>query len=142
MYKRQGQDRPGGDIPADVTAAEEKVEAGQTNGESSQEEKPGDIRPSFAVFSFPNLRRVCNYAAVLPRNLRIKSTLFQMGETYYLFLDKGAASYERYSRACIQAMEFGDIYTAEKDMVMYLEEHGECIVREHAVRKLRLEESR
>lgn len=137
-----GKERTGGDIPASVTAPAHIDQAGQAGGKTVKEKKAGDIRPSFAVFSFPNLRMVCDYAAVLPRNLRIKSTLFQMEERYYLLLDKGAASYERYSRACIQAMEFGDIYTAEKDMVMYLEEHGECIVRERAVRKLRLEENR
>ena len=60
-----------------------------------------------------------------------------MGDVYYLYLHKGAASYERYSRACIQAIEFGALFGAEQDKVIYLQEHGECLIAEKALKKLR-----
>lgn len=121
------------------TVSQESEDVQQEEDNCAAPAAPQETRPSFAVFYFPTLRRVCEYAAVLPRSLRIGSVLYQMGEEYYLYLNKGAASYERYSRACIQAMEFGEIYTAEQDRVVYLEEHGQCVVRDHAVRKLRLD---
>ena len=96
------------------------------------------VRPDFAVFAFRNIGRVIEYARVLPANLRVKSSLYVMDGVYYLYLQKGAAAYERYSRACIQAIEFGSLYAAERDKVIYLEEHGECLVAEKALKKLRL----
>lgn len=52
-------------------------------------------------------------------------------------MQKGGASYERYSRACIQAMEFAALYAADEQKIRYLEEHGECLIREKALKKLR-----
>ena len=82
--------------------------------------------------------RVIEYAAVLPANLRINSTLYRMEDgTCYVYVQKGGASYERYSRACIQAMEFAALYAADEQKIRYLEEHGECLIREKALKKLR-----
>ena len=91
-----------------------------------------------AIFAFRNIGRVIEYAAVLPANLRINSTLYRMEDgTCYVYVEKGGASYERYSRACIQAMEFAGLYAADEQKLRYLEEHGECLIREKAPRKLR-----
>ena len=94
-------------------------------------------RPDFALFRFESLRDVLEYAAALPGNLRLDSALYEMEDAYYLYLHKGAASYERYSRACIQAMEFGGLYAAEQERVLHLQEHGRCLIGEKALKKLR-----
>lgn len=95
-------------------------------------------KPQFAIFAFRNIGRVIEYAAVLPANLRINSTLYRMEDgTCYVYVQKGGASYERYSRACIQAMEFAALYAADEQKIRYLEEHGECLIREKALKKLR-----
>ena len=78
-----------------------------------------------------------NYAAALPANLRVDSELYEMDGLYYLYLGKGHASYERYSRACIQALEFAALYAAEESRILQLKEHGICLIAEKAVRKLR-----
>lgn len=110
-----------------------KTEAPQS--ESANQETPA--RPNEAVFVFDRITSVMSYAAVLPANLRINSALYQMEDSFYLHLQKGAASYERYSRACVQAMEFGNLYTAEADRLLHLKEHGECLIAERALKKLR-----
>lgn len=94
-------------------------------------------KPSFAIFSFTSLRDVMSLAAALPPNLRVDSALYEMDDTYYLCLGKGHASYERYSRACIQAMEFGSLYSAEQSLLLRLEEHGKCLIQAKAIKKLR-----
>ena len=95
-------------------------------------------KPQVAIFAFRNIGRVIEYAAVLPANLRINSTLYRMEDgTCYVYVEKGGASYERYSRACIQAMEFAGLYAADEQKLRYLEEHGECLIREKALKKLR-----
>lgn len=78
-----------------------------------------------------------NYAAALPSNLRIDSELYEMDGYYFLYLRRGHAAYERYSRACIQAMEFAELYAADVSRVIQLKEHGTCLIAEKAVRKLR-----
>lgn len=96
-------------------------------------------KPQVAIFAFRNIGRVIEYAAVLPTNLRIDSTLYRMEDgTCYAYVRKGGASYERYSRACIQAMEFAALYAADEQKLRYLEEHSECLIREKALKKLRV----
>lgn len=96
------------------------------------------VQPDFAVFAFKNPGRVMEYASALPRNLRVKSALYRMNDVYYLWLQKGRASYERYSRICVQALEFGSLFAAEEDRLEYLREHGDCLIAEGAIRKLRM----
>lgn len=109
----------------------------QKTGEEQAAEKKQVQRPGFAVFVFSGIGKVMEYAAVLPSNLQVESALYEMDGLYYLYLLKGRASYERYSRACIQALEFGNIYAAEERQALQLKEHGECLISEKAVKKLR-----
>lgn len=95
-------------------------------------------RPEEAVFLFDSIASVMKYAGILPANLRTYSSLYVMKDVYYLHLQKGNASYERYSRACVQAMEFASLYTAEESRLRYLREHGECLIAQQALKKLRL----
>lgn len=114
-------------------------QAGSQEGEElAQKEQQEMQRPRFAIFCFPSMRSLCEYARVLPRNLRVVSRLYRDGGTYYLYLERGGASYERYSRASVQALEFGELYAATEDKLAYLEEHGECLLAEKALARLRL----
>ena len=116
---------------------EKKVDQVAQKSDSAAGEKK--VRPDFAVFAFRSPGRVMEYASILPKNLRVQSTLYVMDDVYYLYMHKGGASYERYSRACVQALEFGSLFAAEKDRVEYLKEHGECLVEEQALKKLRID---
>jgi len=109
-------------------------ETGKKRGRPKQEKIQ---RPDFAVFSFSNLGNVMNYAAALPSNLRMESKLYEVKGVYYLFLWKGHTSYDRYSKVCIQALEFGDLCTADESKTAPLVEHGTCLIAEKAVKKLK-----
>lgn len=113
------------------------VEAKTTGETEKTENRETPVRPDYAVFVFSSLRNVMDYAAALPANLRVDSELYELEGLYYLYLGKGHASYERYSRACIQALEFAALYTAEESRVLQLKEHSICLIAEKAVRKLR-----
>uniref|UniRef100_UPI00405625E2 adaptor protein MecA n=1 Tax=Acetatifactor sp. TaxID=1872090 RepID=UPI00405625E2 len=119
-------------------ASEKQSGESGKSAKAQKQEQPIVTRPEEAVFAFETLRAVMEYAAVLPVNLRVYSVLYQMNDIYYLYMQKGNASYERYSRACVQAMEFAGLYTAEADRLLHLQEHGECIIAEQALKKLRL----
>jgi len=95
-------------------------------------------RPEEAIFAFDKITTIMRYAVALPTNLRVHSSLYRLNDVYYLHMQKGNASYERYSRACIQAMEFASLYAAQQDRLLFLREHGECLIAEQALKKLRV----
>ncbi len=95
-------------------------------------------QPDFAIFKMNSLRDLTDYARILPKNLRVESCLYVDKGEYYLFLQKGHASYKRYSRACVQALEYGVLFGATEDKIVYLDEHGECLIPEKAIAKLRM----
>ncbi len=113
--------------------------AGAASGEDAsgqKEEVPAKpARPENSVFIFDTLDQVGSLAVTLPVHLRVTSRLYIYKGRYYLYVDKGGASYERYAKACVQAMEFGDLFTPESGPA-FLEEHGDCIIAEKAIRKL------
>ena len=94
--------------------------------------------PDFAVFKMESLRDLSNYARILPKNLRVDSCLYVDNGEYYLLMQKGHASYKRYSKACIQALEYGVLFGATEDKIVYLDEHAECLIPEKAIGKLRM----
>ncbi len=105
--------------------------------ESNRQLQAAGGNPDYAVFAFQKLGSIMEYASMLPKNLRVQSCLYKMEGEYYVYLRKGAASYRRYSKACIQALEFGRLYGASEDKVLYLREHGECLIAEKALNRLR-----
>lgn len=113
-----------------------KEEFGITDSDKEDTKEPAQ-KPGKAIFVFDGIRQVMDYAAMLPTNLRVQSTLYKMEERYYLFIQKGSASYERYSRACIQALEFGRLYGADEMLLLPMQEHGECLIAERALQSLR-----
>ncbi len=111
----------------------------QAAGATTKEADTKEVhRPKEAIFQFDSLGRVMEYAGVLPGNLRVHSELYVMDGSYYLYIAKNAASYQRYSRICIQAMEFGTVYAAAEEKISYLREHGECLIADHVFKKLTL----
>lgn len=115
-----------------LTAAH-TIQKGQMPQEKAARETPG-----FAIFKFEKLRDICDYVKILPKNMRVESRLYRMGEEYYLYVDKGGASYKRYSHACVQALEFGVLHGASEDSRSYLMEHGECLIEEKAISRLKI----
>ena len=110
----------------------------ESHGDQIKGKKSGrDDRPDYAVFVFEGIRGVMNYAAVLPGNLRVESELYGQDGIYYLYLKKSHASYERFSRACVQALEFGHLYGADENTLLRIREHEPCLIAEKALKKLR-----
>lgn len=135
ILQRTREKMNGNAIAAEAAAQKSQAPAGGAEGKPAGEQEA--VRPGFAVFVFSDIGRIMEYVALLPSNLQVESRLYQMDGLYFLYLLKGRASYERYSRACVQALEFAGLYAAEESQVAQLEEHGECLIAEKAVRKLR-----
>lgn len=111
---------------------------GVPQSDTSKDSKKKDEAPVIeAAFVFPNMSNVMDFADILPANLRVESMLYKMDEEYFIYMKKGAASYDRFSRACVQALEFGWLYRADAGCDELLKEHGECLITEKALKKLR-----
>lgn len=127
----------GADSPENESDAESGLPAGSETKAAEAKGNKQISRPSFAVFTFAELGRIIEFAGMLPSNLQVDSSIYVMDGLYFLYLLKGRASYERYSRACVQALEFASLYAAEPSQAAQLEEHGECLIAEKALKKLR-----
>ena len=90
-----------------------------------------------AVFMFTYLSDFIEYAQGLPKGIRINSSLYKMGEEYFLYISRGKASYDRFSRCCVQALEFSQLYSAGEGCEEVLREHGEVMISEKAVNRFR-----
>lgn len=127
---------PKGGSEKAVSAEEVSLPTGEKQTQRSVQKK-NMTPPDFAVFVFSTVGKVLEFAAALPANLRVESSLYEMSGYYYLFFQKAHASYERYSRACVQALEFAALYAAEEKYTTRIKEHGTCLIAEKAVKKLR-----
>lgn len=90
----------------------------------------------FAVFEFERIREIELLAKSLPKTLLVKSTLYKMDGQYYLYLEKGRACAHNYIRALCSACEYGNLYTYAEDLTRHLEEFGECLIPDGALKKL------
>lgn len=90
-----------------------------------------------AVFEFLALAQVMDFVDSIPANVRIATTLYKMKDNYYLHVRKGGASYDRYSRVCIQALEFARLHSAGEGCDEMLKEHGEVLIAEKVMKVLR-----
>lgn len=89
------------------------------------------------MFVFASLHQVMQYTATIPNNYSVKSHLYKEGGTYYLVLEKNRLSYKVFNKISAQAVEFGNLIAVSEERMLYLEEHGECLIRDRAVSRLR-----
>ena len=89
------------------------------------------------MFVFSTLHQVMQYTASIPAGLSVKSCLYKVDESYYLVLEKNRLSYKMFNKISAQAVEFGNLIAVSDERMRYLEEHGECLIKDRAVSKLR-----
>ncbi len=100
-------------------------------------QQTGGFDENRRMFVFCTLHQTMQYAATIPSTYSVKSHLFKEGEEYYLVLEKNRLSYKTFNRISAQAVEFGNLIAVSEERMRYLEEHGECLIRDRAVSRLR-----
>lgn len=109
---------------------EERRAAGQ--------KKPGEeYEDNRRMFVFATLHQAMQYAASIPKDLSVKSHLYKADEVYYLVMEKNRLSYRMFNKISASAVEFGNLIAVSEERMLYLEEHGECLIADRAVSKLR-----
>lgn len=89
------------------------------------------------MFVFSTLHQVMQFTVSIPANTSVKSHLYKADEAYYLIVEKNRLSYKMFNKISAQAVEFGNLIAVSKERMQYLEEHGECLIENRAVSKLR-----
>ena len=113
--------------------------AGQEERERSRvaAQKAGEYDENRRMFVFASMHETMQYAATSPNTYSVKSHLYKEGGDYYLVLEKNRLSYKVFNRISAQAVEFGNLIAVSEERMQYLEEHGECLIRNRAVSRLR-----
>ncbi len=99
--------------------------------------KEDDMNEECRMFVFASMHSLLQYCSILPVRLSVQSRLYKMEGAYYLVLRKQRVSYKNFNRISAQAVEFGTLAAISDEKLFYLEEHGECLIEEKAVGKLR-----
>lgn len=111
--------------------------AGQEERSRAAVRSESEFDENRRMFVFAALRQTMQYAATIPSTYSVKSHLYKEGSDYYLVLEKNRLSYKAFNRISAQAVEFGNLIAVSEERMRYLEEHGECLIRDRAVSKLR-----
>jgi adapter protein MecA 1/2 len=101
------------------------------------EQSVDEYEETHRMFEFSSMHRVMQYTATIPRNYSVKSHLYKEGDVYYLVLEKNRLSYKALNKISANALEFGNLVPLSEEKMLYLEEHGECLIKDRAVSKLR-----
>lgn len=89
------------------------------------------------MFVFASLHQVMQYTASIPNSLSVKSHLYKEGDAYYLVMEKNRLSHKTFNKISAQAVEFGNLIAVSEERMQYLEEHGERLIADRAVSRLR-----
>lgn len=89
------------------------------------------------MFVFASMHQVMRYAAALPAGISVKSHLYKADEAYYLVVEKNRLSYKMLNKISAEAVEFGNLIAVSDERMQYLEEHGERLIADRAVSRLR-----
>ena len=89
------------------------------------------------MFVFASLYQVMQYTASIPNTLSVKSHLYKEGDVYYLVLEKNRLSYKTFNKISAQGVEFANLIAVSEERMQYLEEHGERLIADRAVSRLR-----
>ena len=119
-------------VSAELNKQEDSIHQGAV-AEQSADEYDENRR----MFVFDSLRQVMQYTAAIPSNISVKSHLYKANQAYYLVIEKNKLSYKMFNKISAQAVEFGNLIAVSEERMQYLDEHGEYLIEDRAVSKLR-----
>lgn len=119
-------------VSAELSKQDEPIQQGAVVEQPAEE-----YDENRRMFVFATLRQVMRYTAAIPSNISVKSHLYKVDEAYYLVIEKNKLSYRMFNKISAQAVEFGNLIAVSEERMQYLDEHGEYLIADRAVSKLR-----
>ncbi|MCM1039740.1 MAG: adaptor protein MecA [Roseburia sp.] len=96
-----------------------------------------ELEETCRIFVFASMNHVMRYCGIIPMELSVKSHLYKLKDTYYLVIEKQRLSKKNFNKISAEAVEFAKLAVPSEEKLLYLEEHGECLIQNKAVRELR-----
>ncbi len=118
-------------VSAEISRQEEEER------QARKQEQLDELNESRRMFVFATLHQVMQCAASIPSGVCVKSHLYKESEIYYLVVEKNRLSYKMFNKISAQAVEFGNLIAVSEERMQYLKEHGECLIADRAVSRLR-----
>ncbi|MDE6388469.1 MAG: adaptor protein MecA [Lachnospiraceae bacterium] len=118
-------------VSAEISRQEEEER------QARKQEQLEEFDENRRMFVFATLHQVMQYTASIPSGVSVKSHLYKESETYYLVVEKNRLSHKLFNKISAQAVEFGNLIAVSEERMQYLKEHGECLIADRAVSRLR-----
>lgn len=96
-----------------------------------------DLEDTCRIFVFSSLNHVMRYCVSVPADFSVRSHLYKEKEFYYLVIEKQRLSKKNFNKISAQALEFAGLIATSEERLLYLSEHGECMIKDRAVSWLR-----
>ena len=130
---------------------ESKVEAIRSKGETvpkqqgqrkltqKQTDKNNTGISEFLLYQFESLDLMEQFCRYAEPGRYLKSMVYYLPETqkWYLAIWRGRMAEKSFRRFCTQALEYGRLITDQSSRMIYLQEHGQCILEKDAIQNLK-----
>ena len=100
-------------------------------------QQKNNLEDTCRIFIFSALNHVMRYCASIPSDLTVRSHLYKEREFYYLVIEKNRLSKKNFNKISAQAVEFAGLIVPTEEKLIYLGEHGECMIKDRAVSCMR-----
>ncbi|MCH5255933.1 MAG: adaptor protein MecA [Lachnospiraceae bacterium] len=100
-------------------------------------QQKNNLEDTCRIFIFSSLNHVMRYCISIPSDLTVRSHLYKEREFYYLVIEKNRLSKKNFNKISAQAVEFAGLIVPTEEKLIYLGEHGECMIKDRAVSRMR-----
>lgn len=104
---------------------------------AEEEPQQKGLEETCRIFIFASMNHLMRYCGSIPSEFSVRSHLYKLQDSYYLIMEKNRVSKKNFNKISAQAVEFSMLVVPTKEKILYLQEHGECLIRDRAVSTLR-----
>lgn len=91
----------------------------------------------FLLCECESMDEVLGIARLFPEDMALKNALYRLEEGYYLILEPDRSREAEMTWCTVSLTEFADVDAVTGAQKTFIEEHGQCVIREKAMQKLR-----
>lgn len=99
--------------------------------------KQNGFEETCRMFLFASMNHAMRFCAAIPSEFTVRSHLYKLKDAYYLVIEKHRLSKKNFNKISAQAVEFSRLVAPSQEKLLYLQEHGECLIKDRAVSGLR-----
>lgn len=91
----------------------------------------------YLIGTFDSLDEVISVSGLLSEEMELRNALYKLEDNYLLILNPEKKNEQQLAWCTVNLSEFVEVEAITPGQKAFIEEHGECIIREGALQKLR-----